>query len=110
MNRFILGEALISEAHNVVMFAPMSEQAQGLFGVLTVTNFKFSFLRGGAKPNEDNRYQQNILLGENEVCLSAIDTVYQIVDRGSKRKLHPGQNLSGRVKGLQIICKVSVKR
>lgn len=101
------GEALICEAQNVVMFAPMTEQTQGLFGVLSVTNFKFSFIGAGTKVN-DCRYQQNLLLGENEVCLSNIDVVYQIADRGSKKKLNPRQNVSGKVKGLQIVCKVII--
>lgn len=87
------------------MFSPMTEQTQGLFGVLSVTNFKFSFI-GVDEKNYENRYQQNLLLLENEVCLSNVDVVYQINDRGSKRKLNPGQNISGKVKGLQIVCKV----
>lgn len=83
----------------------MTEQTQGLFGVLSVTNFKFSFI-SGAKTADTYRYQQNFLLGENEVCLSNIDIVYQIGDRNSKRKLNPGQSVSGKIKGLQIVCKV----
>lgn len=102
----VLGEALIREAHNVVMFTPMTEQNQALFGVLSVTNFKFSFIRVGSKSNEASRYQQNFLLGETEVCLSSVDALYQIGDRGNKRKLNPGQNVSGKVKGLQVVCKV----
>lgn len=89
------------------MFAPMSEQTKALFGVLSVTNFKFSFVRSGIKPNEPCKYQQNLLLSENEVCLSMVDTVYLIGDRNSKTKLKPGQNVSNRVKALQVICKVS---
>ncbi|GLV43995.1 uncharacterized protein CBL_12709 [Carabus blaptoides fortunei] len=99
------GEVLIAEAQNVVMFNPMADQKPGghLYGVLSVTNFKLSFIRADSKQSDVSNYQQNLLLGENEVCLSAIDVVYQIGDR--KRRLSPGQSVSGKVKGLQIACK-----
>lgn len=84
----------------------MADQKPGghLYGVLSVTNFKLSFIRADSKQSDVSNYQQNLLLGENEVCLSAIDVVYQIGDR--KRRLSPGQSVSGKVKGLQIACKV----
>lgn len=38
-----LGEAVVAEAQNVLMYAPLSEK-QGKSGILTVTNFKLSFV------------------------------------------------------------------
>lgn len=98
------GEVLIAEAQNV-MFNPMTDQKPGghLYGVLSVTNFKFSFIRADSIHSDISNYQQNLLLGENEICLSAIDAVYQIGDR--KRRLNPGQSVSSKVKGLQVVCK-----
>lgn len=37
------GEAVVAEAQNVLMYAPLSEK-QGKSGILTVTNFKLSFV------------------------------------------------------------------
>lgn len=39
----MLGEAVVAEAQNVLMYAPLSER-QGKSGILTVTNFKLSFV------------------------------------------------------------------
>lgn len=105
---YFLGEVLIAEAQNVIMFNQMTDQKPGghLYGVLSVTNFKFSFIRADSKHSDISNYQQNLLLGENEICLSAIDAVYQIVDR--KRRLNPGQSVSSKVKGLQVVCKVNI--
>lgn len=41
-----LGEVLIAEAQNVLLFAPVTEQKQGKSGTLGVTNFKLSFVTG----------------------------------------------------------------
>lgn len=101
-----LGETLVIEGQNVMMFAPLSDHKKGTLGVLSVTTFKLSFIGGNEKEQEDDEcYQRNLLLGPFEVCLSALDTVYQVGER-SKKKLLPGQNISSKVKELLIICKV----
>lgn len=51
--------------------------------------------------------QQNLLLGEYEVCLSNVDVVYQLVG-DKKRRLTPGNNVTGKVRGLHILCKVII--
>ncbi|XP_025829876.1 myotubularin-related protein 10-B-like [Agrilus planipennis] len=97
------GETLVAEAQKVLLFAPLSDHKRGTLGILTVTTFKLAF----ACANEDDyesSYQQNMLLGPYEVCLSSIDTIYQVGDK-SKKKLIPGQNVSGKIKELLIICK-----
>lgn len=87
------------------MYTPLSDRKTSTTGVLTVTTFKLSFATNNDEHDFDDCYQQNLLLGPNEVCLSAIDCIYQIGDR-SKKKLH-GQIVSGKVKELLIICKVN---
>jgi hypothetical protein len=53
--------------------------------------------------------QQNLLLGEYEVCLSNIDVVYQLM--GDKKcRLIPGSNVSAKVNGLHVLCKVIILR
>lgn len=48
--------------------------------------------------------QENLLLGEYDVCLSNVDALYHMGEK--KRRLLPGRNMSERVKGLVIVCKV----
>lgn len=38
------GEVLIAEAQSVLMFSPVSDLKQGISGVLSVTNFKLTFI------------------------------------------------------------------
>lgn len=54
---------------------------------------------------QETGQQQNLLLGEYDVCLSNVDVVYQLVGE-KKRRLVPGSNVSGKVNGLHILCKV----
>lgn len=87
------------------MYSPLTDRKRSVVGVLTVTTFKLSF---ATVMDSDfaNCYQQNILLGVNDICLSSIDFIYQVNDR-SKKKLVPGQNVSGKIKDILIVCKVS---
>ncbi|KAF5301594.1 hypothetical protein FQR65_LT08899 [Abscondita terminalis] len=100
------GEHLISEAARVMMFSALSDRKKGTLGILTVTTFKLSFISGNDKDNEnlDEFHQNNLLLGPFEVCLSSVDVIYQLGER-TKKKLVPGQNISGKVKELLVICK-----
>lgn len=89
------------------MFAPLSDRdhKKSTCGNLTVTTFKLSFVSAETESGTDECFQQNSLLGPNEVCLSSIDSVYQITDR-TKKKLSPGQSISGKIKDILIVCKV----
>jgi len=102
--RLLPGEVVIAEAQNVLLFAPVSEQKQGKSGSLSVTNFKLTFVTAEERPREETGQQQNLLLGEYDVCLSNVDIVYQLVG-DKKRRLVPGSNVSGKVNGLHILCK-----
>lgn len=96
----------MQEAQKVMMYAQLSDKSKSIFGILTVTTFKMSFATSSEDENDvDACCQHNLLLGFNEICLSSIDTIYQLGDR-SKKKLTPGSNVSGKVKELVVVCKV----
>ncbi|XP_075226762.1 myotubularin-related protein 10-A isoform X2 [Lycorma delicatula] len=101
--RTLQGEMVIAEAQNVLMFAPVSENKQGKSGILTVTNFKLSFVTTDERPRDEMICQENLLLGEYDICLSNVDILYQVGDK--KRRLLPGKNVSEKVKGLHVVCK-----
>lgn len=101
--RTLPGEMVIAEAQHVLMFSPVSENKQGKSGILTVTNFKLSFVTTDDRPRDEMICQENLLLGEYDVCLSNVDMLYQVGDK--RRKLLPGKNVSGKVKGLLVVCK-----
>ncbi|XP_026462054.1 myotubularin-related protein 10-like [Ctenocephalides felis] len=102
--RLLPGELTVAEANSVLMFAPLTDGNQGKTGLLVVTNFKVTFITSDTKDGScDNTYQQNALLGENDICLSNIDAIYTLGDK--KKKLVPGQSIHSKVKGLFIVCK-----
>lgn len=102
--RLISGETLVYEANKVVMYRPLSDRKKETPGILTITTFRLSFVSAEDNTSE-NCYQQNLLLGLNDVCLSCIDTIYNTSDK-TKKKLPPGNNISGKIKDLLIVCKV----
>lgn len=51
---FFLGEMIIAEAQNVLLFTPVNEQKTGQSGVLFVTNFRLSFVTSHKKYLEVN--------------------------------------------------------
>lgn len=99
----LIGEMLIAEAQNVLLFTPVSDHKTGQSGVLFVTNFKLSFVTSEGSPSEIN-CQKNFFLGQNDVCLSNIDILY-VVGGDKKKRLVPGHNISDKVKGLFVVCK-----
>ncbi|OXU27288.1 hypothetical protein TSAR_008542 [Trichomalopsis sarcophagae] len=101
--KLLPGEAVVAKAQNVLMFEPVSESKQGISGVLSVTNFKLTFIT--ADDNGDDIYQQNHLYGYTDTCLSNIDTIYLIIGDKKKSKLVPGASVPSKVKGIFIICK-----
>lgn len=42
--KLLPGEVLIAEAQSVLMFSPVSDLKQGISGILSVTNFKLTFI------------------------------------------------------------------
>lgn len=51
--KLLRGEAVVTTAQNVLMFEPVSESKQGTSGMLSVTNFKLTFIT--ADDNADVR-------------------------------------------------------
>ncbi|XP_011501148.1 PREDICTED: myotubularin-related protein 10-B [Ceratosolen solmsi marchali] len=100
--KLLPGEAVVAKGQNVLMFEPVSESKQGISGVLSITNFKLTFVT--ADDNGDDIYQQNNLYGYTDTCLSNIDTIYLLMG-DKKRKLVPGAVVPSKVKGIFIICK-----
>ena len=49
---------------------------------------------------------RNRLLGKHDVCLMNVDAIYQLSSSGKRKLLPPRSNVAGRVKELQIRCKV----
>ncbi|KAJ1532085.1 hypothetical protein ONE63_000714 [Megalurothrips usitatus] len=101
--RLLPGEAVVAEAQNVLMYAPLSEK-QGKSGILIVTNFKLSFVTTEERHREEHGLQENLLLGENDVCLSIVDEIHQMTG-DKRRRLLPGSSVPPKVKGLYIVCK-----
>lgn len=101
--RCLPGEMTIAEAQNVLMFSPVTENKQGKSGVLLVTNFKLSFVTTEEHTKEEMICQENLLLGEHDVCLSNVDALYHMGEK--RRRLLPGKNISEKVKGLIVVCK-----
>lgn len=50
------GEIFITKAENVLMFSPVSDLNQGTSGILSVTNFKLTFVTTDDTNGEVNKY------------------------------------------------------
>lgn len=50
-------------------------------------------------------YQENLLLGQYDVCLSNIDVIF-LLTRDKKKRLMTSHRFNDKVKGLHILCKV----
>ncbi|XP_050464297.1 myotubularin-related protein 10-B isoform X2 [Cataglyphis hispanica] len=102
--KLLPGEVLIAEAQSVLMFSPVSDLKQGISGILSVTNFKLTFITSDDSNGEDTTHQQNHLYGYTDTCLTNIDEIYVMVG-DKKRKLVSGNTVPSKVKGIFIICK-----
>ncbi|XP_076053374.1 myotubularin-related protein 10-B isoform X2 [Oratosquilla oratoria] len=104
------GEIVIAQANNVLKFAPLKTNKQGVSGTLFITNFKVSFVTSIEvdKKEEElhHRSLQSEFLRVHDFCLSEVDLVYKITEGSSRKKrLYPNTPLSSRIGGLQIILK-----
>ncbi|XP_046474345.1 myotubularin-related protein 10-B isoform X1 [Neodiprion pinetum] len=102
--KLLAGELLIAKAQNVLMFAPVGDLTQGISGILSVTNFKLSFVTTDDTNSEDVTYQQNNLCGYTDTCLSNIHDIYIIIG-DKKRRLYTGSTIPSKVEGIFIVCK-----
>ncbi|KAL8602283.1 hypothetical protein ACOMHN_022796 [Nucella lapillus] len=104
------GEQIIMQAESALRFAPCSEMKQGISGNLFVTNFKVAFVTADKssyadKNAADTKHQRNKLIDDNDIPLTCIDTIYQVLSGGKRRALSLGQTVSSASKYLEIHCK-----
>ncbi|KAK2180751.1 hypothetical protein NP493_427g01041 [Ridgeia piscesae] len=97
------GELTVSQAEQVLRYTPYGDHKQGISGTLFCTNFKVTFITPNRPVNKVST-QRNRLVGENDIVLNNIDTVYQ-VSHGRRKKLFPTSGILGHVKHLEIHCK-----
>ena len=102
--KLLPGEILVTNAQNVLMFSPVSDLKQGTSGILSVTNFKLTFITSEDTNGEDTSRQQNHLYGYMDTCLTNIEDIYITVG-DKKRKLVPGNTVPSKIKGIFIVCK-----
>lgn len=102
--KLLPGEIVIAEAQGVLMFSPVGDLKQGTSGILSVTNFKLTFITTEETSGEDITRQQNHLFGYMDTCLTNINDIYITVG-DKKRRLVPGDSVPSKVKGIFIICK-----
>lgn len=102
--KLLPGEIVIAEAQSVLVFSPVGDLKQGTSGILTVTNFKLTFITTEDMSGEDIIQQQNHLYGYMDTCLTNINDIYITVG-DKKRKLLPGHTVPSKVKGVFIVCK-----
>ncbi|KAF3427363.1 hypothetical protein E2986_04716 [Frieseomelitta varia] len=103
--KLLPGESFVTKAQNVLMFSPVSDLNQGTSGILSVTNFKLTFVTTDETNGDDVTRQQNHLYGYMDTCLTNIEDIYVTVG-DKKRKLLPGNIVPSKVKGIFIICKM----
>ncbi|XP_073953654.1 uncharacterized protein [Choristoneura fumiferana] len=86
----------------------LCDRDHGRFGSLFVTNYKLSFVPL-ERSQDDECSQRNILLGPYDAALTSVGAVW-LTDGGParRRRLMPKGDMPGKVKGLQVICKVAM--
>lgn len=101
----------------------------GVYGLLVLTNFKLSFLSNDNEQvlrclcsfsfthitksiliffliYQSILYQENLLLGKNDVTLSNIDRIYQILDKKKRSAIGMNTKISSKIEGIHVVCKV----
>lgn len=102
------GEDIIAHAENALRYSPYSDRKKGISGNLFVSNFKVSFVtadKSSYAHNEAKSHQRNKLLDDNDIPLTCIESIYQVMSGGKRRPLVLGQTISSTCKYLEIHCK-----
>lgn len=102
MSHLLKGEVIIAQVKNVLKFNIMSELKTGISGELICTTFKLSFVM--SEDISSNQHHQNLFLGENDICLINIESIYQ-VSNGRRKKLLPGSTVSNQIEIIEVHCK-----
>ncbi|XP_061163941.1 myotubularin-related protein 10-A-like isoform X2 [Saccostrea echinata] len=104
--RLLPGERVVTEADSVLCFVPFTEKKQGTSGKLFITNFKLTFLTGDRSSYEkEAQRQRNKIIDDGDIPLTNIESIYQVVSGGKRRKLLPNTTVSTLTKYLEIHCK-----
>lgn len=104
--KLLPGEVIVSSACGVLKFTPLTGNRQGVLGKLFVTNFKLGYVAENLSSYDlVDGSPKNKVLGECDVCLANIDSIYQVFESGRKKKLTPGSNVTSKVESLQVTCK-----
>lgn len=123
---------VVITAKNVILHLSLESKSKdvenGVNGLLVLTNFKLSFLSNDGEQvnivsnlkvsqvinmnfvrcySQNISYQENILLGKNDVTLSNIDRLYQILDKKKRSPIGTHTKISSKIEGIHVICKVS---
>lgn len=126
----LLKKELVATSAPAYLCTQLDSSKEGIFGLLSITNFKMAFVpwclktdENATVPNLQESFQENNFLQHYEVTLNNIDHIYQIpvdsgrgsaalsavgVNSGNKRKLIDGPQqklINGRIAGLHIVCK-----
>lgn len=134
--KLLAGEVSIAKAQNVLMFSPVGDLTQGISGILSVTNFKLSFITTEETNGEVRRgcfavyklwqrwneiefkqllYQwyhfQNVTHQQNNLygyTDTCLSNIHDvyIIIGDKKRRLHSGSAIPSKVEGIFIVCKV----
>ncbi|XP_078313299.1 myotubularin-related protein 10-A-like isoform X3 [Crassostrea virginica] len=104
--RLLPGERAVTEADSVLCFVPFTERKQGISGKLFITNFKLTFLTGDRSSyDQSNHRQRNKIIDDGDIPLTSIESIYQVVSGGKRKKLLPNTTVSTMTKYLEIHCK-----
>ncbi|XP_056020782.1 myotubularin-related protein 10-A-like isoform X4 [Ostrea edulis] len=104
--RLLPGERVVTEADSVLCFVPFTERKQGISGKLFITNFKLTFLTGDRSSYEkESKRQRNKVIDDGDIPLTNIESIYQVVSGGKRKKLLPNTTVSTVTKYLEIYSK-----
>lgn len=59
--KLLPGESFVTKAQNVLMFSPVSDLNQGTSGILSVTNFKLTFVTTDETNGDVSRFFRSLL-------------------------------------------------
>ncbi|XP_052793967.1 myotubularin-related protein 10-B-like isoform X2 [Mya arenaria] len=100
------GERVIGEVDRVLKYAPYSAGKQGWSGVLCITNYKLGFLTADRSSYEmTGKRNRNKILGDDDIPLTCIDSIYHVASNGKRKKLTLGSRTSAKTETLEVHCK-----
>jgi len=98
------GEHCIARAHRVISYSTVQGLTSGISGSLFVTTLKLSYK---LHLDSDETPKKNLILGEWDVPLTSIYSLYEISGEGGdkKKKLALGSTVNTKIDAIFILCK-----